>query len=185
MNLLELGNKYQNAHDTYLKYNHTNKTNDIEAANMPLIISWLSELSPSWSFIEIPDCLLNYIGIDIIGLCNDKLFTYDVKICNGDGRGNRLTGNNVLVDVLKKDRKGNWHYAFEDKINDWFIFKNADNLFLVNAKIVMKKVLDLDETDLFFMPRDLKKTTKKAIIKLDNCRMVSKYIGDTFMLSNT
>lgn len=178
MNLLELRNKYQKAHDTYLKYQHTNKTNDIEASNMPLILSWLSELSPSWNFIETPDCLLNYIGIDIIGTYKDKLSTYDVKICNGDGRGNRLTGNNVLVDVLKKDNKGNWHYAFEDKINDLFIFKNADYLFLVNAETIMKKISSLDESELFFMPRDLKQTTKKAIIQLDNCRKISKYIGD-------
>lgn len=174
MNLLELRDKYQKAHDTYLKYNHTNKTNDIEAANIPLVLNWLKELSPSWNFIVIPDCLLNYIGIDIIGTCNERLLTYDIKICNGDGRGNRLTGNNVLVDVMKKDSNGNWHYAFEDKCNDLFIFKNADHLFLINANIIHNKIKELQEDELFFMPRDLKKTTKKAIISLEGTRKVSQ-----------
>lgn len=176
MTLLDLQLKYKKAHDVFLKYQHTNKTNDIEAANMPIIIGWLKELSPSWSFLVIPDCVLNYIGIDIIGTYNNRLVTYDVKICNGDGRGNRLTGNNVLVDVMKKDSNGSWHYAFEDKCNDMFIFKNAENIFIVSAELVRNKIRKIAEDELFFMPRDLKKTTKKAIISLDNCRKVSKNI---------
>lgn len=178
MTLLDLQNRYQIAHEVFLQYQHTNKTNDIEAANMPIILDWLKEIYPGWNFIVVPDCFLNYIGVDIIGTCSDTLRTFDIKICNGDGRGNRLTGNNVLVDVMKKDKDGSWHYAFNDKCNDMFIFKNADYLFLVNAETIMKKISVLDENELFFMPRDLKQTTKKAIIKLDNYRKVAKYIGE-------
>lgn len=174
MTLLDLQEKYKKAHNVFLQYQHTNKTNDIEAANLPIILDWLKKLLPAWNFLVIPDCILNYIGIDIIGIYNDRLLTYDVKICNGDGRGNRLTGNNVLVDVMKKDSNGNWHYAFEDKCNDLFIFKNAENTFIISADLVRNKIKKITENEFFFMPRDLKKTTKKAVISLENLRKVVK-----------
>ena len=174
MTLLDLQNRYQKAHEVFLQYQHTNKTNDIEAANMPIILGWLKEIYPDWSFIVVPDCFLNYIGVDLIGTCSDTLRTFDIKICNGDGRGNRLTGNNVLVDVMKKDKDGSWHYAFNDKCNDVFIFKNAENIFMVNSKIIYNIIRELPEEELFFMPRDIKKTTKKAIISLEGKRKVAK-----------
>lgn len=174
MTLLELQNRYQKAHEVFLQYQHTNKTNDIEAANMPIILNWLKEIYPDWNFIVVPDCFLNYIGVDIIGTCSDTLRTFDIKICNGDGRGNRLTGNNVLVDVMKKDKDGSWHYVFNDKCNDVFIFKNAENIFMVNSKIIYNIIRELPEEELFFMPRDLKKTTKKAIISLEGKRKIAK-----------
>lgn len=165
----DLKDKYAKAHEAYLKYKDTNKTNNIEAKFMPEVLAYLNESLKGYVIIMIPDCLLNFLGLDIIAVRNERIITYDVKICQ------HLHNNEVMIDAYKHDKYGNWYCALDDKINDFFIFVNADNIIITTAKAIRNRLPK--EEDCFFLTRDIYHTTKKAIIDLSGARkLVTKRI---------
>lgn len=165
----DLKDKYAKAHEAYLKYKDTNKTNNIEAQFMPEVLAYLNESLKGYVIIMIPDCLLNFLGLDIIAVRNERIITYDVKICQ------HLHNNEVMVDGWKHDKQGNWYNALDDKLNDFFIFVNNDNIIVTTAKAVRNRIPP--ESECFFLRRDLYHTTKKAVIDLSGARkLVTKRI---------
>lgn len=163
MNIPLLRQRYRKAHEGYLKYKDTNKTNNTEAEFLPEILKH-TELFQNHSVFVVPDSFLNYVGTDLIDL--EKGATYDVKICQ------HCRNLEVLIDAYKKDEKGNWINALDLKINDFFIFLNADNIILVPYNEVLKRIpTNLEGT--FFMKRDLYKTTRKAVVDLSTARKIT------------
>ena len=155
MELTEIKEKYNKAHEAYLKYKDTNGTNNIEAAYLPEIIEALKR-----DFYIVPDCLLNFLGCDLIDLKSGQL--YDVKICQ------YLHGTEVLIDCWKHDKKGNWYKATDVKINDAFIFLNHDNIIIITTKYIENRIPPKE--DCFYMKRDIYRTTLKAVIDVSDCR---------------
>ena len=162
MNINELKDKYNKAHEAYLKYKDINKTNNTEALFIPEALKCLQSQFPNDTIITTPDCFLNYIGIDFIVARENALFSYDLKVCQ------HLHNTEVLIDAYKHDENGNWFCALDNKANDYFMFINADNIIIIPAKIIRNKIPQIE--DCFFMKRDLYKTTKKAVIDVKDCR---------------
>lgn len=166
MTIDELRKKFNKAHAAFLRYNKTNQTNNVENNNLEEIVNKLKNHFTNSQIILVPDCFLNYLGVDIILLKDSSMITFDLKVCNGDGRGKQLKGNTILIDV-KRNVAGVYHSTYEDKINDFYIFKNQNSTKIVSAKRIREIAEKVPEEKLFFMPRDLYKTTKKAVVKLD------------------
>lgn len=160
MEINELKEKYAKAHAAYLKHKDTNQTNNTEALFIDEAVKCLK--GQNNNVITVPDCLLNYLGIDFIVESGSFVTTYDLKVCQ------HLNGTEVLIDAYKHDNYGNWFCALDNKINDYFIFINADNIIIVPFKTIRNKIPPMEEC--FFMKRDLYKTTKKAIVDLSDCR---------------
>ncbi len=162
MNINELKDKYNKAHEAYLKYKDTNQTNNIEAQFLPEVLEYLKETLNGYTIIVVPDCFLNFLGCDIIASKGERIILYDLKICQ------HLYNTEVMIDGYKHDTKGNWYNALDDKINDFFIFVNHDNIIVTTAKAIRNRIPK--EEDCFFLRRDLYHTTKKAIIDLSDAR---------------
>lgn len=158
MELKELKEKYNKAHEAYFKYKDTNHTNSIEQEFMPEIIECIKNNFPKSKVMEIGDNLLNYLGCDVI-IDGGKIIA-DIKICQ------HCEGLEVIIDAYKHDGNGKWFPATDVKLNSWFIFLNADNIIFVPAKLI--KIPPIEEC--FFYRRDLYKTTLKAKIDLTNVR---------------
>lgn len=157
MELNELKEKYNKAHEAFLKYKDTNKTNNTEQQYMPEIIECIYNNFQNAAVMIMGDNIINYLGIDVI--INGNMLC-DVKICQ------HCTGNNVIIDAYKHNEKGEWFPAFDTKLNNWFIFLNADNIIFVPTKYI--KIPPIEEC--FFFNRDIYKTTLKANIDLSNVR---------------
>lgn len=158
MNLQDLKDKYNKAHETYLKYRDTNKTNNIEQQYMSEIIECIKTNFINSEVTIIGDNILNYLGIDVI-IDGGKILA-DIKVCQ------HCNGNNVIIDAYRHDENNNWFPTSNVKLNDWFIFLNADNIIFVPAKYI--KIPPIEEC--FFFNRDIYKTTLKASIDLSNVR---------------
>lgn len=150
MNITQLREKYKNAHEAYLKYKDTNQTNNIEAAFIPEILKAMNR-----DLFVVPDCLLNYLGADLVDLKTG--YTYDIKVCQ------HLHGTEVMIDAYKKNE-----IALDSKINNAFVFLNADNIIIVPFKYVYDKIPPREEC--FYLKRDLYHTTLKAVIDVKDCR---------------
>lgn len=165
----DLKDKYAKAHEAYLKYKDTNKTNNIEAQFLPEVLAYLKETLNGYVIIVLPDCFLNFLGIDIIASKGERIMLYDLKVCQ------YLHNNEVMIDAYKHDKQGNWYNALDDKLNDFFIFVNHDNIIVTTAKAIRNRIPK--EDDCFFLRRDLYHTTKKAVIDLSGARkLVTKRI---------
>lgn len=163
MDLNELKLKYQTAHRAYLNYKDINKTNNIEAEFVEKLKPYHKQIFGTEDISYLPDCFLNYVGVDYIDPKTGK--TWDLKVCQ------HLHGTEVLIDAYKHDKAGNWYNALNDKINDLFIFVNADNIIIVNADDIRNRI-DQGGLETFFMKRDIYQTTKKAVIDLRGIRKV-------------
>ena len=154
-----------------MKYKDINQTNNTEVQYLPEIIKCISDNFPKSKVIILGDNLLNFLGVDIIidNNNNKKQMFCDVKICQ------YCHDLDVIIDAYKHDSNGNWFPASDVKLNDWFIFLNAENIIFVKADQI--KIPPIEEC--WFYKRDLYKTTKKANISL------SKIRKKTFCRKNT
>ena len=159
MTLNELREKYEKAHSAYLRHKDTNGTNNVEAEFLPILFMYKKQIFGDKDVMIIPDSFLNYLGCDFV--TSDGI-TYDLKVCK------YCKGTEVLIDTYKHDEKGNWFCALDNKINDFFIFVNNDNIIILPEFEIRKKIPTIDKC--FFMKRDIYKTTKKAIIDVNDCR---------------
>lgn len=158
--LKELKDKYNKAHEAYLKYKDTNGTNTVETQYLPEVISLLKEVFPNCKIITLGDNILNYLGIDIIIDDGKQQMFLDLKVCQ------YCHNKEVIIDAYKHDANGNWFPAQDVKLNNWFCFLNADNIILVPSIFI--KIPPIEQC--FFYKRDIYKTTMKAIIDLSNVR---------------
>ena len=160
--LKDLKEKYNKAHEAYLKYKDTNGTNNIEAQYTDEALNWLKKIRPSSTFILNNDNFLNYLGCDIFEITSDgKVYTIDLKICV------HCKNDEVLCDGWK--HSDNIYYKATDvKLNDMFLFINEDNYILVPFNSVAKNIPPKEEC--FYMKRDLYKTTSKFILDTKLCR---------------
>ena len=156
MTINELKYKYERAHSAYLKYKDTNKTNATEAQFLPIILLHKKEIFGDKDIMFIPDCFLNYLGADIIASDGTS---YDLKVCQ------YCRGTEVLIDCYSKP---NNHKTTEDKINDFYIFINHDNIIIVRREDIEKLIPPPEEC--FYMKRDLYKTKLKAVVDTKSIR---------------
>ena len=158
----KLRQKYMYAKKAY-KQNHTvSFTNQTEVKYTPQIIEYLKSTSQFGTIKSNGDNFENYLGID---LYTDK-GTIDIKICHCCLN---CTEDTVLIDCFRK-LDGKWVNACELKINDYYLFDNGSNYYLVPRKDI-EKIIDTGAYTLYnktgFMEADKYKTTKKAFIVLD------------------
>ena len=158
MTIPQLKERYINAHNAYLEYRYTNKTNNTEAQFMPEAIAFLKEYHPQSRFIVNNDNFLNYCGCDIIEVSADnKVFIWDLKVCK------YYKDFNVLCDGWKHSSDNILYYKATDvKLNDFFLFINADNFIVLPFDTVENNIPPKE--DCFFMRRDLYKTTSKFVL---------------------
>lgn len=159
MTVNELREKYNKAHEAYLKYKDTNGTNNVEAQFLPVIFMYKKQIFGDKDVMIMPDCFLNYLGTDFVA--SDGT-TYDLKVCQ------HCKGTEVLIDAYKHDENGNWFCALDNKVNDYFIFVNYDNIVIVSTREIRKLIPSIE--DCFFLKRDLYRTTKKALVDVKCCR---------------
>ena len=156
MTINELKEKYNKAHSAYLQYKDINGTNNVEAQLLPIILQHKDEIFGNKDIMFIPDCFLNYLGADII---SSDGAVYDVKVCQ------YCKETEVLIDAYSKP---NNHKSLDDKINDFFIFINADNIIITSRDDIYKLVPSVEEC--FYMKRDLYKTKLKAVVDTKSIR---------------
>ena len=156
MTVNELRDKYGKAHEAYLKYKDINGTNNVEAQFLPVIFMYKNQIFGDKDVMIMPDCFLNYLGADIVA--SDGV-VYDLKVCQ------YCKGTEVLIDAYSKP---NNHKSLDDKINDFFIFVNADNIIIASRSDIYKLVPPVEEC--FYMKRDLYKTKLKAIVDTKSIR---------------
>ena len=151
--LKELKEKYNYAHEAYLKHKDTNGTNNVEAQYLPEVIAFLQEYKPNSKFIINNDNFLNYCGGDIIEVTSDgKIFLWDIKICQF------LENFEVLCDGWKHN--DNIYYKATDvKLNDYFLFVNKDYFIVLPFRVIENNIPPKESC--FYMKRDLYKTTLK------------------------
>lgn len=166
MNLQDLKDKYNKAHEAYLKYKDTNKTNNTEQQYMPEIMLFLKEIKPNSTFIINSDNFLNFLGVDIIEQTSSgTVFTYDVKVCQYQ------EDFNILCDGWK--RNGNEYYKATDiKINDYYLFLNKSYYIIIPTKYIDANIPSMEKC--FYMRRDLYKTTSKFILDTNYIRKYYK-----------
>ena len=154
--------KYNKAHSAYLQHKDTNKTNATEAAFLPIVLQYKKDIFGNRDIMFMPDCLLNYLGADIIA--SDGT-VYDIKVCQ------HLHNTEVLIDAYSKSQFSKpflLHKSTEDKLNDFYIFVNYDNIIIVSKDDIEKLIPPPEEC--FYMKRDLYKTKLKAIVDVKKCR---------------
>lgn len=159
MELNEIKDKYKKAHETYLKYKDINGTNNTEKQFIPEALQALEEIFPNSTIIEIGDNILNYLGVDFIVDYNGRQTFIDLKVCQ------HCHDKEVVIDAYKHNND-KWFPASDVKINDTFLFINADNIILVPAEFIPVPPIE----ECWFYRRDLKRTTKKATIDLSGIR---------------
>jgi hypothetical protein len=156
MTINELKDKYEKAHEAYLQYKDINGTNNVEAQFLPVLFMYKKQVFGDKDVIVIPDSFLNYLGVDFVA--SDGT-TYDLKVCQ------YCKGTEVLIDAYSKP---NNHRSIEDKINDYFIFVNADNIIITPRKEIEKIIPPVEKC--FYMKRDVYKTKLKAIVDTKSIR---------------
>jgi len=156
MTINELKDKYEKAHSAYLQYKDTNKTNNTEAAFLPILFMYKKQIWGDKDVMIIPDSFLNYLGVDFVASDGTS---YDLKVCQ------YCRGTEVLIDCYSKP---NNHKTTEDKINDFYIFINHDNIIIVRREDIEKLIPPVEEC--FHMKRDLYKTKLKAIVDTKSIR---------------
>ena len=156
MTINELREKYEKAHTAYLRHKDTNGTNNVEAEFLPILFMYKKQIFGDKDVMIIPDSFLNYLGCDFV--TSDGV-TYDLKVCK------YCKGTEVLIDAYSKP--GN-HLSVDDKINDFFIFINYDNIIITSKEEIRKLVPPVEEC--FYMKRDLYKTKLKAIVDTKSVR---------------
>ena len=159
MTINELKDKYEKAHEAYLQYKDTNGTNNVEAQFLPVLFMYKKQIFGDKDVIIIPDSFLNYLGVDFVA--SDGT-TYDLKVCQ------YCKGTEVLIDAYSKP---NNHRSIEDKINDYFIFVNADNIIITPRKEIEKIIPPVEKC--FYMKRDVYKTKLKAIVDTKSIRKLT------------
>lgn len=159
MTINELKDKYEKAHEAYLQYKDINKTNATEAQFLPVLFMYKKQVFGDKDVIIIPDSFLNYLGVDFV---SSDGTTYDLKVCQ------YCKGTEVLIDAYSKP---NNHRSIEDKINDFFIFINADNIIITPRKEIEKIIPPVEKC--FYMKRDVYKTKLKAIVDTKSIRKLT------------
>lgn len=159
MTINELKDKYEKAHEAYLQYKDINGTNNVEAQFLPVLFMYKKQVFGDKDVIMIPDSFLNYLGVDFVA--SDGT-TYDLKVCQ------YCKGTEVLIDAYSKP---NNHRSIEDKINDFFIFINADNIIITPRKEIEKIIPPVEKC--FYMKRDVYKTKLKAIVDTKSIRKLT------------
>lgn len=158
MNLEALKERYNFAHQTYLKYKDINYTNNVEEQESDFTTNQLKSIFKDSIIIKNNDNFLNYIGTDYIVVYNNKIITIDSKICNA------YKDNEVMIDAYRKDENGEWEVATNQKINDLYFFKNQNRIFLIPTN----QIIIPPRKDCFFLKRDLYHTTMKAVIDVSS-----------------
>ena len=155
MELTEIKDKYNKAHEYFLKHKDFNGTNVVEAQLLPEVLAFLQEYKPNSKFFVNDDNLLNYCGIDVFEITSDgKVKTWDIKICQFQKEFN------VLCDGWK--HSDNIYYKATDvKLNDYFLFVNADYFIVLPFRTIENNIPPKEAC--FYMKRDLYKTTLKFI----------------------
>ena len=155
MTLNELKDKYNKAHEAYLKYKDNNRTNSIEASYLPEVVAFLQEYRPDSKFIINDDNFLNYLGADVLEVTVDgKVKIWDIKICQ------YLENFEVLCDGWK--HTDNIYYKATDvKLNDYFLFVNKDYFIVLPFRTIENNIPPKESC--FYMKRDLYKTTLKFV----------------------
>ena len=156
MTINELREKYEKAHSAYLRHKDTNGTNNVEAEFLPILFMYKKQIFGDKDVMIIPDSFLNYLGADFV--TSDGV-TYDLKVCK------YCKGTEVLVDAYSKPDN---HFSVDDKINDFFIFINYDNVIITSKDEIRKLVPPVEEC--FYMKRDSYKTKLKAIVDTKSVR---------------
>lgn len=156
MTINELKEKYNKAHSAYLQYKDTNKTNNTEAQFLPIILLHKDEIFGNKEIMFMPDCFMNYLGADII---SSDGAVFDVKVCQ------YCRGTEVLIDCYSKP---NNHKTTDDKINDFYIFINHDNIIIVRREDIEKLIPPVEKC--FYLKRDLYKTKLKAVVDTKSIR---------------
>ena len=156
MTINELREKYEKAHSAYLRHKDTNGTNNVEAEFLPILFMYKKQIFGDKDVMIIPDSFLNYLGSDFV--TSDGV-TYDLKVCK------YCKGTEVLIDAYSKPDN---HLSVDDKINDFFIFINSDNIIITSKDEIRKLVPPVEEC--FYMKRDLYKTKLKAIVDTKSIR---------------
>lgn len=156
MDLNDLREKYNKAHEAYLQYKDTNGTNNVEAQFLPEVLSFLQEYKPDSKFIINDDNFLNYIGGDLLEVTVDgKVKIWDIKICQ------HFENFEVLCDGWK--HSDNIFYRATDvKLNDYFLFVNKDYFIVLPFRTIEDNIPPKE--DCFYMKRDLYKTTLKFVL---------------------
>ena len=154
MKLEELKERYNYAHKTYLKYKNINNTNTIEEQESDFITNQIKSIFKDSIIIKNNDNFLNYIGIDYIVVRNNRIITIDSKICNA------YKDNKIMIDAYRKDENGEWEIATNQKVNDLYLFKNQNRIYLIPTN----QIIVPQRKDCFFLKRDLYNTTMKAVI---------------------
>ena len=154
MKLEELKERYNYAHKAYLKYKNINNTNTVETQESDFITNQLKNIFKDSIIIKNNDNFLNYLGIDYIVVRNNRTITIDSKICNA------YKDNKIMIDAYRKDENGEWEIATNQKINDLYLFKNQNRIYLIPTN----QIIIPSRKDCFFLKRDLYNTTMKAVI---------------------
>lgn len=169
MKLESLKERYNYAHKTYLKYKDINNTNTVEAQESEFITDQLKSIFKDSVIIKNNDNFLNYLGVDYIVIKNHKIITIDSKVCNA------YKDNEVMIDAYRKDENGEWEIATNQKINDLYLFKNQNRVYLIPTK----QIIVPPRKDCFFLKRDLYNTTMKAVIDVSSVNnKIIRYIGE-------
>ena len=156
MTINELREKYENAHSAYLRHKDTNGTNNVEAEFLPILFMYKKQIFGDKDVMIMPDSFLNYLGCDFV--TSDGV-SYDLKVCK------YCKGTEVLIDAYSKPDN---HLSVDDKINDFFIFINYDNIIITRKEEIRKLVPPVEKC--FYMKRDLYKTKLKAIVDTKSIR---------------
>lgn len=155
MNIQQLFEKRQKARTAFLRHRFTNETNNVELANNELAKKFLKNY-----FDEVystGDSFLNYLGADYFCVKDDVSFTVDLKVCKN------CPSTNIMIDVYKHDGD-EWYSVMNSKLTEFYLFLTQDYFILLNREQMIQVLSKVKDEDTFFLPRDLYKTTKKAII---------------------
>lgn len=158
MKLEELKERYNYAHKVFLKYRDTNNTNIVEIKESDFMTNQLKSIFKGSTIIKNNDNFLNYLGVDYIVIYNNKIITIDSKVCNA------YKDNKIMIDAYRKDEDGEWEIATNQKINDLYLFKNQNRVFLIPTN----QIIIPPRKDCFFLKRDLYNTTMKAVIDVSS-----------------
>ena len=169
MKLQDLKERYSYAHKIYLKYKDINNTNTVETQESDFITNQLKSIFKDSVIIKNNDNFLNYLGADYVVVYNNKIITIDSKICNA------YKDNEIMIDAYRKYENGEWEIATNQKINDLYLFKNQNRIFLIPTN----QIVIPPRKDCFFLKRDLYHTTMKAVIDVFSINnKIIRYIGE-------
>jgi hypothetical protein len=80
-----------------------------------------------------------------------------------------------MIDAYRKDENGEWEIATNQKINDLYLFKNQNRVYLIPTN----QITIPPRKDCFFLKRDLYHTTMKTVIDVFSInKKIIRYIGE-------